>query len=415
VRGAEYHGERRAANDLHLKLRTPHPALRTGAVALALAAILTATLRPAGTYFPGWSFALIQGDEGISGVVQNILLFIPFGVALALGRSSTAAVRLVALGTVLSFCVEFAQQWIPGRDPSVSDLLFNTLGTAAGVAITRTAPSWLTPPPARAAWLSLATGFLASVIWLCTGWLLRPMLPAADAIESWTPDLGAHMDLYAGRVLSVTGRLGHAEPLRIVVVAGPPTTRIAPLLDVDDGPWPAGTIVAVDRTDLMLRIRSRSMYWELDRPDLRAREALARVAPGDTVTVTAWTDGRTFCLALDTRRWCGLGHTMGDAWKLIFYPEHFPAAALALLNALWIAGWCLGVGWWGRRHAATGTALAVVAAALLVGPWLVGLLATPVGEMGGAVAGIGVGWLVRRAECGMRSVTVGVVRRTTSP
>jgi VanZ like protein len=367
--------------------------LRALSIALSVLAILIATLRPAGTYFPGWSFALIQGDEGISGVVQNVLLFIPFGVALALGRWSTAAVRLVALGTALSFCVEFAQQWIPGRDPSLSDLLFNTLGTAAGVAIVRTAPHWLTPPPARAAWLSLATGFLASVIWLCTGWLLRPMLPAADAIESWTPDLGSHMDLYAGRVLSVTGRLGHAEPLRIVVVAGPQTARIAPLLDVDDGPWPAGTIVAALRTDLVLRNRSRSMYWGLDRPDLRARGALAGVAPGDTFTVAAWTEGKTFCLARDDRRWCGLGYTMGDGWKLIFYPEHFPPAALGLLNSLWIAGWCLGVGWWGRRHAATGAALGVVALTLLLGPGLVGLLGTPLAEIGGALAGIGVGWL----------------------
>ncbi|HEY3279470.1 MAG TPA: VanZ family protein [Gemmatimonadales bacterium] len=404
-------------NDVTLRFRIPHSAFRIVAVALSILAILIATLRPAGTDLaPGWSFALIQGDEGISGVLENIILFVPFGVALALGRWSTAAVRLVALGTALSFCVEFAQQWIPGRDPSLSDLLFNTLGTATGVAIARTAPRWLAPPAPLAAWLALATALAAAAVWLGTGWLLRPMLPAADAIESWTPDLGSHMDLYAGRVLAVTGRLGHAEPVRIALVASPPPGRFAPLLDVDDGPWPAGTIVAVDRTDLVLRNRSRSMYWGLDRPDLRARGALAGIAPGDTVTVTAWTEGKAFCLALDNRRWCGLGYTMGDGWKLIFYPEHFPAGALGLLNALWLAGWCLGVGWWAqraRRHPATGAALVVVALTLLLGPGLVGLLATPVGEMLGVMAGVGIGWLVRRAACGVRGVSLSFAERAT--
>jgi hypothetical protein len=367
--------------------------------ALSVLAILVATIRAAGPNLPpGWSFDLIQGDEGVSGVLQNIILFVPFGVTLALGRWSTAAVRLVALGTVLSFAVEFTQQWIPGRDPSLSDLIFNTLGTGLGVLMTRTASVWFTPPPESplGAWLSFATALVAAGVWLGTGWVLEPMLPPADAIEAYTPDLGEHTDLYEGRVLSVTGRLGVTEPVRIALVPGPVPGRLAPLLVVDDGPWPAGTIVAVDRHDLLLRNRSRSMYWGLDRPDLRARGALDDVAPGDTVIVTAWTQGKTFCLGRDTQQWCGLGFTMGDGWRLIFYPEHFPPAALALLNALWIAGWCLGIGWWARRHAATWTALGVVALTLLVGPGVVGLLATPLGEILGGVGGVAVGWWARR-------------------
>jgi hypothetical protein len=359
--------------------------------ALSVAAILIATIRAAGPDLPtGWSFDLIQGDEGISGVLQNVILFVPLGLTLALGRAPAS--RLIPLGTLLSLVVEFTQQWIPGRDPSLSDLIFNTLGTALGVLMTRTAAEWLTPPPARAAWLSFTTALVAASVWLGTGWVLQPMLPAADAIETYTPDLGQHMDLYEGRVLSVTGRLGITEPVRIVLLAGPLPGRLAPILDVDDGPWPAGTIIAADRSDLLLRNRSRSMYWGLDRPDLRARDALAGVAPGDTVTVTAWTEGKSYCLGRDTLRWCGLGYTMGDGWRLIFYPEHFPRGALALLNALWIGGWCLGIGWWARRHPATGAAFAVVALTLLVGPGLVGLLATSAGEILGGVGGVGLGW-----------------------
>jgi VanZ like family len=364
-----------------------------------VAAIVVATLRPSGSTLPaGWSFYLAAGDEAVAEFLQNIILFIPLGLALALGRTGTAPWRLIAAGALLSFAIEFAQQWIPGRDPSLGDIVANTAGTAVGVLVMRTAPLWLAPPPppSRAAWRSLGCALAAATVWLATGWLLRPMLPTADAIERWTPDLGSYMDLYSGKVLSVTGRLGVKEPLRIVAVAGPPSGRLAPLLDVDEGPWPAGTLVSADRGDLVLRNRSQSMYLKLDRPDLRARGTLARVAPGDTFTVTAWTDGAGYCLARDADRWCGLGYTMGDGWKLIFYPDHFPPAALQVLNALWIAGWSLGVGWWARRHAASGLALAVVAVTLLAGPGLVGLLATPIGEIVGGVGGIGGGLLAWR-------------------
>jgi len=357
-----------------------------------------ATLYPAGTELPpGWSFALASGDEGVAELLQNIILFVPLGLTLALG-GTPRALRLIAAGALLSFAVEFAQQWIPGRDPSLADLLCNTAGTAVGVLLVRTAPRWLTPPPpsSRAAWLSLGTALAAAAVWLATGLLLRPMLPAPDAIESWTPDLGSHMDFYEGRVLSVTGRIGVAEPLRIVTVAGPTPGRLAPLLDVDDGPGPAGTLVSVDRTDLVLRNRSRSMFLKLARPDLRAPGALSAVAPGDTFTVTAWTDRHGYCLTRDAKRWCGLGYTMGDGWKLIFDPVHFPPWARRVLNTLWIAGCCLGIGWWARRHAATGVAIAVVTFTLLAGPGLVGLLATPIAELAGGVGGMAGAWLVAR-------------------
>jgi AcrR family transcriptional regulator len=363
--------------------------------ALAVLAVLVATLRPqSGQVAPGWSLSLLSGDEGPAGVLQNIILFVPLGVALALGP--WRALRCIAAGALLSLTIEVIQQWLPGRDPSVGDLVFNTLGTGVGVVLARTAPSWLAPSRAAAAWLSLASAVLAATVWLGTGWVLRPMLPVATAPEIRTPDLGGHMDVYSGHVLSVTGRLGVQEPLRITATAGTPSTRFAPILDVDDGPGPAGTIVAADRNDLVLRNRSHSMFLGLDRPDLRARSALAGVPPEDTITITARTDTPrpAFCLGLNGKEWCGLGYTMGDGWRLVFYPEHFPLVALTVLNALWIAGWCLGIGWWGRRHPATAVALGLVALTLLVGPGLVGLLATPMPEVAGGMAGVGLGWLL---------------------
>ncbi len=372
--------------------------------ALAVLAILTATIRTAGTELPrGWTTALFEGDEGLAEVLQNIILFVPLGLTLALG--TTRALRLVAVGTLLSLSVEFAQQWIPGRDPSVGDLVFNTLGTAVGVLLTRTAPRWLLAPPTAAARLSLAAALAAALVWLGTGWLLEPLPPTSVTADLWTPNVHDHLGQYPGRVLGVTGRLGYdgEEPLRIVAVGRRVPGRLCPLLLVEDEmAAPAITLFGVDRDDVVLRRRSRALLLTLDQPDLRARGALRAVTPGDTFTVTARRAGRGYCLGRDGAESCGIGYTMGDGWKLIFYPEHFPPGAQHLLNALWIAGWTLAVGWWARRDRLTGAALALVTPTLLVGPGLVGLLATPVSELLGGVVGVGVGWWTSRWYRGLK-------------
>ena len=88
----------------------------------------------------------------------------------------------------------------------------------------------------------------------------------------------------------------------------------------------------------------------------------------------------------------GLGYTIGDGWKLLFYPEHCPAWAMTLLNALWVGGWMLGVGYWGRLGGSGLVAVAVAVLGLLAVPGMTGLNATPGTEWVGAVLGIGVGW-----------------------
>jgi len=367
---------------------------------LSVLAIGVATLRPTGdTIAPGWSFSLASGDEAVAEVIQNLLLFIPFGMAL--GALGVRWRKLLVTGLALSFCVEFLQQWIPGRDPSVGDIVTNVASTLLGGALVWTAPRWLEPPERVAPWMSLGAAAVAAVAWLGTGCLLRPMLPQVVALQTLAPDLGAHWDLYSGRVLSVTGRLGAREPLRIVAVTGTPamSRQLAPILDVDDGPGPAGTIVAADRSDLVLRNRSRSMFVRLARPDLRARGGLAGVAPGDTIAITARTDpDGGFCLGRDSSESCGLGYTFGDGWKLIFFPRHFAPWAYSVLNAMWVGGGLLGVGLWARdmRQPPNGAALLLVVATLALGPRVVALKPTPIGEWLGAAAGFTLGWLASR-------------------
>ena len=119
-------------------------------VALSTLAILVATLRSqGGALAPGWSFSITSGDAALAELIQNLLLFLPLGVSLTL--AGVRPRRAIALGVLLSFAVEFAQQWIPGRDPSTGDILCNSISTALGVTLVRFAPRWLTTPPRRLA------------------------------------------------------------------------------------------------------------------------------------------------------------------------------------------------------------------------------------------------------------------------
>src|SRR5882672_10220214 len=140
-------------------------------VAVSALAILVATLHPGGAQIaPGWSFTLTSGDAALAELIQNLLLFIPLGIFLTL--AGVRPLRAVALGALLSFAVEFAQQWIPGRDPSVGDIVCNSISTALGVTLVRFAPQWLTTAPRRSAWQALATAVAAVLVWIGTGAML---------------------------------------------------------------------------------------------------------------------------------------------------------------------------------------------------------------------------------------------------
>jgi len=95
---------------------------------------------------------------------------------------------------------------------------------------------------------------------------------------------------------------------------------------------------------------------------------------------------------VDSERRCGFGYTIGDGWKLIYYPEHFPDWSYAMLNMLWVAGWTVGMGWWTARAWRTPIAYAAIAlvAGLVAVPLVTGLNATPIIEWIGA--SIGLSW-----------------------
>lgn len=102
-----------------------------------------------GTTFPfsfhheGYTFADLLSrinwnpKSNIPDMVQNVLLFIPFGLlgyfSLIYKSSLMRKLAVVFMGSLLSFSVECLQIFSLARFPSFSDLIFNTMGAALGV------------------------------------------------------------------------------------------------------------------------------------------------------------------------------------------------------------------------------------------------------------------------------------------
>ncbi len=360
---------------------------------LSTAAILFFTLRPAGTELaPGWSFTLSSGPAALAELIQNLLLFIPLGVALTLAGVRPA--RVVAVGALLSFSVEFLQQWIPGRDPSVGDIVCNTISTTLGVLLVVTAPLWLWAVPRRSAWQARLAALIALLAWYGTGAMVRQTFPPGPYRLLTTPDL-PHLGRYEGKGLKVTTGLGSLE-VRAVAAPYPPG-RTSPLVAALDPNDERVLLLSVDGQDLTLRYDMPALRWTLEQPDLRLRGGMRSVAPQDTFTAATWHDSTNICLRVNATERCHLGYTIGDGWKLIFYPEGRPPWMLGVINTLWIFGSVVGVGFWAARGSigkGGWLPMGLIIAGLLMVPLIAGLNPTPIHEWIGAVGGMAMGYWV---------------------
>ena len=113
---------------------------------LSVAGILFLTLYPfrfslhASPQLNGSPFLLVSGGKssGPLAAFLNILLFVPFGFGLSQklrekGRSQTSILLLTTLaGAFLSYCIEFAQIYIPTRDSGWEDVFTNAMGAFVG-------------------------------------------------------------------------------------------------------------------------------------------------------------------------------------------------------------------------------------------------------------------------------------------
>jgi len=383
-------------------------------VVLALVAIGLATLVPDRGPGAEPSFGcIICGERGFADAIANVVLFVPLGVGLAL--LGTSLRRGLLLGALASGLIEFIQLMaMSGRDPSIGDVLFNTLGTWSGSGLVPVVPILARLDDQTAARLSVAAALDVVLAVTVTAWLLQPSFPRTAYWGQWTPNLG-HLEWYRGRVhdariagMTVRSRriedsgfaraaLLRGGPVEVEFTAGRPVTGLASLFSVYDENQQEILLIGPDRDDLVLRYRMRAAAWRLDQPDLRLRDGMRGVRAGRETAVRAWSPARgEYCLRIDAQTGCGLGPTIGSGWGLLYYPESIPPWLKRLLGAGWVALMVAPTGLLlrARRESILGCALTLAGIGVL--PPLLGLRPSSLREWCGAALAVGGGAAVAR-------------------
>jgi hypothetical protein len=253
----------------------------------ALIPILMLTLQPASDerLGVGWQTCIVCGEVGLAAAILNTALFIPFGAALGLGRRSLWVLGFV--GFAASLGIETVQHLLPGRNPTLGDLLFNTAGTVAGVLLGRHWRGWMLPHDRIANRLAVGvSGVIVTVIAL-TANAAEPTGTDARYYGLWTPNL-RHLEAYDGvvrtaRVDSLAIPAGtpfhdrdaalHGlrewSTLEVAGVTGAETRALAPVVAVFDSARREILLLGVDREDVVLRYRLRAAAFRLMTPDTR--------------------------------------------------------------------------------------------------------------------------------------------------
>jgi len=306
----------------------------------------------------------------------NWVLFIPGGVAL---RSLFGLRRTLVVGALITLGIEAAQILLPGRHPSLGDLLFNTGGAATG--------AWLYRVGASRGVLRVC-GAAAAVLWLAPTVLLAPWPTRAQLYANWTPDF-AGQPTYDGEVLAADiagiplryrveattavrdAILRRARLTVDFVVAPDPaaSTFLFGLWDEDTAP---DFTVSVDGDDVRVAWWSGAYRLGLDHPSLHARGALAGVSAGDTIRLVVSHPRDRWCIAIDGDEDCRVSTGIEEGWALLMDRPSLTARARSAVSLLWALalGGVVGL-------AVVGIGPAVAAGAATAGVGVVGAFISP--------------------------------------
>ncbi|HEV2735377.1 MAG TPA: VanZ family protein [Longimicrobiaceae bacterium] len=398
--------------------RLTAPAGRRARVAGAALAVISVLVIASLTLFPtddlsdGATLCLLCGERALADAILNVLMFVPLGAGLGLGGVTLLGVTL--LGGAFTLAIEFLQALIPGRDASVADLVFNTLGCVLGGALVRSVPAWIDPPPARGRRF-LAGGLAAPLLLLlATGLMLGPR-PSRDTYAGqWTAELG-HLESYRGRVTAayvgevpVPSRemareserlrilVARGAPIRVAAVAGPPVSGLAPIFSIYDDEDREILLVGTDGEDAVFQYRTLGMALRMDRPSLRLPGGFRGVREGDPLRIEVVRRGRGYCMAVNDVRSCSVGYTLADTWGVFLALFSLDGGGRRLLGLAWLGMLFVPAGFWLRDRRDVLPAAALLAAGLLLVPWAAGLVPTPPAEFLAVAAGLGAGALARR-------------------
>ena len=265
---------------LRARILTP----RGLAVIAAVLAILLLTLTPSGNRPPlPFSYEIGGERRWLADGILNLCLFVPLG--LAVGWQSRSPWPAALCGFLLSTAVELAQTMVPGRDPALSDIIFNSLGATVGAVIARHPRTWYAPGERASRILTAASILTAALVMTGTAVLLSPSESSCTAARA-----GA---------------------------------------------------------DLRLECTSRADQFGLDQPEYWLRDAFNAKAEVPSLSVRR--DRAKWRVIRGTDTIATLGPTVGQGWALLAYPNEIGRRWSPLLNGAWLAALLLPIGFWSRR------------------------------------------------------------------
>jgi VanZ family protein len=156
---------------------------------IVAALIAYGSLYPFGFALPAsfgafWNELLAQRRlwTGLGDVAGNVLLFIPLGAAAVLcvgARHLTVlrAAQLLVAASVFSFAVQVLQVFEPTRNPALSDVFWNAIGSGVGIGAGFALERYVALLP-RAAWGRSRVALVLIVAWVAAE--LWPFVPSLD-------------------------------------------------------------------------------------------------------------------------------------------------------------------------------------------------------------------------------------------
>ncbi|MDH5701139.1 MAG: VanZ family protein, partial [Nitrospirota bacterium] len=213
----------------------PISAININLLPIAVALIIGATAIPVGFRYPSVDFVSWRPD--FMDVLNNLLLYIPIGVALRRKRLPFAIVTIA----ILTCLVEIIQLIYPGRHPSLIDMTANILGGIAGWYLASLYQSLNISPPRSATvraflLVSSATGmFILSVV------ISQPGLDTD--FSNWDPSyrIAINDELTRDRAWSGTvyalglfdQALSHSQLLTLSAVFSEPSRLVKPSVGIN--------------------------------------------------------------------------------------------------------------------------------------------------------------------------------------
>jgi len=316
-------------------------------------------------------------------ILRNIILF---GVPAAFTRRwRTGSVLLVA--ALISVSIEALQNLIPGRVPSLLDVMANVFGAWAGhhfVVWYRDRSSQRVEKHRR---LYLGWVTVTTLVLLISPVAFSPHLPGRPWYVHAQPQLG-HLQPYSGRLLETklngqsvkNGPLPDgvldsdfpaAHQLEVRGQVGASPTQLSGLFVITDSGGHEVALLALQGIDLFYRIRTLGDRWGLESPRLWWRGAFpAELHPGAPFLLQVEQSNTETCLEVNGRRHCRKAVPVQESWQLWLPSRSLGADIHDELGGWWLIALFFPLGAGYRPRAVESWALLLPFCALLIGPWL---------------------------------------------